>query len=70
MSWLGVLSMVRPPLASAISQAQPLPNRPAHALANCSLNLSNPPKALSIAAASAPPGAFAPPGAISSQKAV
>ena len=62
--------MVSPPLLSAMSQAQPLPNRPAQALANCSLNLSNPPNALVIAAASAPPGSLAPPGAIISQNVV
>ncbi len=69
-SWFGVLSIDSPPDLSATSHAQPLPKRPVQALANCSLNLSRPPNALVIAEASAPPGSFAPPGAIISQNAV
>jgi len=48
-SWLGLDSIVSPPLPSLTSQAQPLPKRVMPALANCSLNVSNPPKALSMA---------------------
>ena len=69
LSWLGVLSMASAPL-SATSQPQPLPNRPAQALANCSLNWLKPPNALAMASASAPDGSLAPPGAIVSQNIV
>ncbi len=69
LSWLGVLSMASE-LLSATSQPQPLPNRPAQALANCSLNWLKPPNALVMASASAPEGSLAPPGAIVSQNIV
>jgi hypothetical protein len=48
LSWLGVLSILSPP-RSTINHAHPEPKRPTPAAANCSLNLSKLPKALSIA---------------------
>src|SRR4051812_754430 len=55
LSWFGVEEMDTSPLL-AVSQAQPEPNRPSAALANSSLNLSNEPNFLSIAAARVPFG--------------
>ena len=56
LSWLGELSMLSAP-PELISQTQPLPNRPAPAAANCSLNVSNDPNAASIALDTLPVGA-------------
>jgi len=67
LSWLAVEQIDRLPSLSATSQAHPEPKRVAAAAANCSLNASNEPKEASIAVASSPSGAFAPPGEMTFQ---
>src|SRR6186713_182373 len=56
LSWFGVLVMDSFP-PSFRSHTQPLPNRPAPALAHCSLNASKLPNAPLIASAALPVGA-------------
>src|SRR5215471_13379490 len=65
-SWFGVLVIDSLP-PSLTSHAQPDPNRPAAAAANCSLNFAKSPNALLIAVASFPEGSPPLPGPMSSQ---
>src|SRR3954465_5418552 len=55
LSWFGVLVIDNLP-PSLMSQAQPDPNRPVPAAANCSLNLLKSPNALLMASPSLPLG--------------
>ena len=66
-SWLGVEQVFTEPSTVTLSQAQPEPKRVAPAVENFDLNSSNEPKAASIACASLPDGALAPPGCITFQ---
>src|SRR5574340_281985 len=56
LSWFGVLSTLSEPAPSAVTQAQPEPNRPEAAAVNCSFNFAKSPKDRFTASAKAPVG--------------
>ena len=67
LSWLGVLVTSSLPSPLTMSQAQPLPNCVAPALAKAAANASAPPRSRVINSARSPSGAAGPPGRITSQ---